>query len=350
MNGAGSVAPIEVCEFDASMAAEWNAFVESQPGATFFHRHEWKDVIEKSFGHRCHFLCARLGNQILGVLPLVHIKSRLFSNALISTAFGVCGGPVAANQAVRNTLEQAAIDLAQEIGVDHLEFRLDEPSGNEWACNDELYVTFRKDLDPDPEKNLSAIPRKQRAMVRKGIKFGLTSEIDSEVDRFYALYSESVRNLGTPVFSKKYVEILKSTFGDACEVLTIVHEGQPVCAVMNFYFRDQVLPYYGGGGASARQLAGNDFMYWETMRRATERGCKVFDFGRSKRGTGSFAFKKNWGFTPEPLSYEYKLFNGASIPNVNPTNPKYKLMISTWKKLPLFAANAIGPIVAKDLG
>ncbi len=350
MNGTGPAAPIEVCEFEASMAPAWNTFVQSRSDATFFHLCDWKAVIEKSFGHRCHFLCARLGSQIVGVLPLVHIRSRLFSNALISTAFGVYGGPVAISQTAEIALERAAIELAERLKVDYLEFRLAAPSHADWARNDELYATFRKDIDPDPEVNLKAIPRKQRAMVRKGIKFGLTSEIDADPDRFYALYAESVRNLGTPVFTKKYVTALKSAFGDACEFLTIVHDGTPVSAVMNFYFRDEVLPYYGGGGASARQLAANDFMYWETMRRACEKGHKVFDFGRSKRGTGSFAFKKNWGFEPESLVYEYKIVNGTEVPNINPTNPKYRMLISCWKRLPLFVANGLGPVIAKDLG
>lgn len=346
----GLTASLEILELDETMAASWDAFVESHPEATFFHRSGWRQVIESSFGHGCHFLYARSGGRVCGVLPLVHVNSRLFGNALISTAFCVYGGPVAADEMARSALEVEALDLARRLGVDYLEFRLRAPSSADWARNDELYATFRKELDPDPERNLAAVPRKQRAMIRKGIRLGLKGEIDPGVDRFYSLYAESVRNLGTPVFSKRYFESLKATFGDACEVLTIVHEDSPVDGVMSFYFRDEVLPYYGGGPAQARRLAANDFMYWEAMRRACEKGCRTFDFGRSKRGSGSFAFKKHWGFSPQPLSYEFKLFGGHTIPSINPNNPKYQTAIAFWKRLPLAVANRLGPLISKDLG
>ena len=140
----------------------------------------------------------------------------------------------------------------------------------------ELYVTFRKELDPDDEKNMNAIPRKQRAMVRSGIKAGLTSVVEHDVERFYQAYSESVRNLGTPVFPKKYFQVLKQVFGENCEILTIELEGRLIASVMNFYFKDEVVPYYGGGVDAARDLKGNDFMYWEVMRRAVDKGLSDF--------------------------------------------------------------------------
>jgi len=195
-----------------------------------------------------------------------------------------------------------------------------------------------------------AIPRKQRAMVRKGIKAELESTLDDGVDRLHAIYAESVRNLGTPVFSKHWFHALREVFGEDCDVLTVTAAGAPVASVMNFYFRDEVLPYYGGGTAEARDLAANDFMYWEVMSRAALRGCRLFDFGRGKIGTGSFSFKKNWGFEPEPLRYAYRLRAGASIPDINPLNLKYRLFIGAWKRLPLPVANALGPWIVRGLG
>jgi FemAB-related protein (PEP-CTERM system-associated) len=133
-------------------------------------------------------------------------------------------------------------------------------------------------------------------------------------------------------------------------VLTVVHDGQAVSSVMSFFFRDEVLPYYGGGTLAARGVAANDWMYWEVMRRAAERGCRIFDFGRSKTGTGAFSFKTHWGFEPEPLHYEYRLLRGRALPEVNPLNPKFKLFIAAWKRLPLPVANVVGPWIARDLG
>ncbi len=327
----------------------WDKFVNSHPEATFFHLSGWKTVIEKAFGHKTYYLYTEHEGQITGILPLVHINSRLFGNSLVSNAFCVYGGIVADNIASYEVLDAEAIRLAQQLGVDALELRHRERIHPERPYKD-LYVTFRKQLDPDVEKNLLAIPRKQRAMVRKGIDAGLVSVIDDDVERLHLAYSESVRNLGTPVFPKKYFRLLKDVFGNQCEVLSVEHQGKLIASVMNFYFRDEVLPYYGGGTELARDLKGNDFMYWEVMRRAVEKGVKIFDYGRSKIGTGSYSFKKNWGFIPEPLFYEFYLVKATELPDINPLNPKYQFFIAAWKKLPLPISQFIGPFLSKDLG
>lgn len=337
-------------QLDDQSAARWDAFVDACPGATFFHRAGWKRVIESSFGHPCHFLFAEAGGTVRGVLPLVHLKSRLFGNALISSAFCAYGGVASQDEAARHALDTHALDLADSLDVDYVEYRNLAATHTDWACNADLYATFRKQLDPDPDRNFRAIPRKQRAMVRKAIKAELRGEIDPGVDRFFSIYAESVRNLGTPVLPGRYFQILKEEFGDDCQVLTVTRAGMPVSSVMSFYFGNEVLPYYGGGTAAARRDAANDFMYWELMRRSCSSGVRVFDFGRSKRGTGSFAFKTHWGFVPQPLHYEYKLLRRSEIPAINPLNPRYRFLIALWKRLPLPIANAIGPLVARNLG
>jgi FemAB-related protein (PEP-CTERM system-associated) len=150
---------------------------------------------------------------------------------------------------------------------------------------------------------------------------------------------------------KRYFQALLDEFGADAEVLTVTApDGQPLSSVLSFYFRDEVLPYYAGDAEAARDLAANDFKYWELLRRACARGLKVFDYGRSKQGTGSYSFKKNWGFEPQPLSYEYRLFKRDAIPQNNPNNPKYQLMIKAWRKLPIGVANWLGPFIVKNLG
>lgn len=340
---------MQVNELTNARTAEWDAFVDQCPEASFFHRSGWKTVVEEAFGHPMHYLYAEENGQIVGVLPLGHVKSRLFGDALISNPFCVYGGVAAVSGQAREALEAKAVALAQELGVDYLELR-NRFQKETVRPTKSLYVTFRKPLDSDPDRNLAAIPRKQRAMVRKGIAAGLGSVVDSGIGRLYDAYAESVRNLGTPVFSKRYFVVLKEVFGDACEVLTVEHEGQAVASVMNFYFRDEVLPYYGGGTEAARDLKANDFMYWEVMRRAVEKGVKVFDYGRSKEGTGSYRFKIHWGFEPEPLHYEYELVKATAMPDINPLNPKYRLFIAAWKRLPLPVSKLVGPWISRNLG
>jgi FemAB-related protein (PEP-CTERM system-associated) len=342
---------LQVRELDAGAWQRWDDFVAACPDATFFHRAGWKRVIEDSLGHQTFFLYAEASDgSIVGVLPLVFIRSPLFGRSLSSTAFCVYGGPAVTRADAAGALTTRAVEIGERLRVGHIEYRSRTQSQSGWPCKSTLYATFRKRIDPDPEKNLLAVPRKQRAMVRKGLQLGLKSEVDTDVTRLHAIYAESVRNLGTPVFPFRYFGALQREFGDACEVLTVVHEGRPVSSVLSFFFRDEVLPYYGGGTTGAREVAANDFMYWEVMRRAAARGCGLFDFGRSKFGTGAFSFKTHWGFEPEPLHYEYRLLRAKELPEVNPTNPKFKLFIAAWKRLPLPVANFIGPWIAADLG
>lgn len=335
---------------DRATAAQWDAFVLAHPEATFFHRSGWQNILHDVFQHDAHFLYVQENGHIQGVLPLAHVNSWMFGNSLASLPFAVYGGVVANSPAAMEALEIEAQRIAKSLDVAHLELRNVNPRHADWPTQN-LYVTFRKEILPDEEANMLAIPRKQRAMVRKGIKGGLVSEIDSSVDRFFALYADNMHRHGTPAMPKRYFKALTAEFGPDCEILTVsTADGRPLSSVLSFYFRDEVLPYYAGDDKAARDVAANDFKYWELIRRACARGLKVFDYGRSKAGTGSYAFKKNWGFEPAPLHYEYCLYKRDAIPQNNPLNAKYKLLIAAWRRLPLGVANWLGPFIVRNLG
>jgi len=339
-----------VREFAESDRVRWDAFVAQCPEATFFHRSGWRDVIERAFGHRTVFLLAERRGRVTGVLPLAQIKSALFGNSLISLPFCVYGGVAAEDSESADVLLDAATARAEALGVGHLECRNLRSRRPDWASSD-LYVTFRKRLEAEVDANMLAIPRKQRAMVRKGMKAGLVSTVDTDIDQFFALYADNVHRHGTPALPKRYFSILQECFGADVEVLTAsTAQGKPLSTVLSFRFRDEILPYYAGDAPIAREYAANDFKYWEVMRRACERGIRVFDYGRSKRGTGPFDFKKNWGFLPQPLAYEYRLVRADSVPQNNPLNPKYRAFIALWKRLPLGVANRLGPLIVRSLG
>ncbi|MBU6256959.1 MAG: FemAB family PEP-CTERM system-associated protein [Burkholderiales bacterium] len=335
---------------DRAANAAWDAYVLAHAQATFFHRAGWQRVLGRVFRHRCHYLYAEEAGRITGVLPLAHVKSLLFGNSLASLPFAVYGGIVADDAASAALLLAEAQRLARALRVDHLELRNLQRTQPDWPEQD-LYVTFRKEILPDEEANMLAIPRKQRAMVRKGIKNGLSATVDAGVDRFFAVYADNVHRHGTPAMPRRYFQALRQEFGDDCEVLTVcAPDGAVISSVLSFYFRDEVLPYYAGDAEAARDLAGNDFKYWELMRRSCARGLKVFDYGRSKQGTGSYAFKKNWGFEPQPLHYEYCLYKHDQVPQNNPNNAKYKLLIETWRRMPIGLANWLGPFIVRSLG
>ncbi|MBV1901597.1 MAG: FemAB family PEP-CTERM system-associated protein [Kordiimonadaceae bacterium] len=346
--------PIKVCEVGKSDYAAWDIYVRAHIEGTFCHLSGWKTVVERGAGHSCPFFVAKEGDKIVGVLPLTFRKSRLFGNALISSMFAVYGGVLADSSEAHTLLEEAAWHYAQSNGLDIVSYRTIKSGHAEdigWAVDTDSAATFIKPLKETPEDILLDIPRKQRAVVRKTLKNGLQSVWGTDVGAFYKLYAESVRNLGTPVFPKRLFEELLAVFGDAVEIqLVKTEEGHPIASLMSFYFKDTVLPYYAGGSPLARKFGAHDFMYYDLMLRAAEKGKTVFDFGRSKSGSGPYKFKKNWGFEPLPLEYQHQVAPGAAIANLSPTNKKFSLMVDVWKKLPLPLANLLGPPIARHLG
>lgn len=342
---------IEVKALDDTNWAAWEHFVETCPEATFFHKAGWRRVIEKSFNQKTYFLFAEENGEIQAILPLVHVRSAIFGSGLISTAFTVGGGSAAVNEAARRALDNRAQRLCADLHADYVEYRGVTRAPEGWARRDDLYYSFSRNIAAKEDENLKQIPRKQRAVVRKALESNLGCVMENSADNFFALFSASVHRLGTPVQSRRFFGCLLKEFGpDHCDILTITADGKPMSSVLSFYFRDSVLPYFTGGALEARRIGANDLMYWRLMRSACSRGYTVFDFGRSKTGTGPFDFKKNWGFTPQPVTHAYYLPDGKEMPQNNPANPKYALLINAWRRMPLALANLIGPYIIRGIG
>ena len=348
INTSGRGASSSVGLLTSADAARWDHFVLEHSEGTFFHLSGWQKVISGFLGHSSYFLMSEQDGLVKGVLPLARVKSWLFGDALISLPFLVYGGPLGRDRNAVDELVRAATELAEELGVDYLELRGRKPI-TDWPSKDS-YVTFRKPIVKSVEENLLAIPRKQRAVVRKAIKAGLVADSGRDVGDLYQVLSECKRNLGTPFFSKSYLEAVSDVFGEYCEVLTVSHNDELISGVMSFSFRDEILPYYGGGGMKARNLGANDFMYWKVMEKACLDGKRVFDYGRSQKGTGAYKFKKYWGFEPETLSYEYYLVNAKEVPRLDPSNRRYQQAIRMWSRMPLSVSRVLGPPIARLLG
>lgn len=344
----GESALPRVRELASKDAPAWNAFVDRCGSATFFHYVEWKGIIENTLGHECWYLLYEQDGQIRGILPLAHVSSRFFGRTLVSLPFLVYGGVAASDPGVGDALVSRAVELARKLNVDYLELRNLESSSRDWIRKS-THVTFRKRIESDPARNLMEIPRKQRAMVRKGIRAGLRADRDLDVSRLFPIMLECKRNLGTPFFNHHYLQDIVEKFGEKVEITTVVSGKDAVASVMSFRFRDEILPYYGGGRLEARTLGANDFMYWSVMESACQSGVNLFDFGRSQIGSGSYDFKKHWGFDPQPLSYECMPVGKKEIVSLSPGNSKFSAAIDVWKKLPLPVARRLGPPLARLL-
>nr|WP_281500841.1 FemAB family XrtA/PEP-CTERM system-associated protein [Kordiimonas marina] len=344
-----------VRQMEATDVAAWDSFVAGHPDGTFCHRAGWKQVQEVGAGQESPFLLAEdEGGRLVGVMPLTFRNSLLFGRAAMSSMFGVYGGALAETGAAYQALEDEAWKRAQAWGADVLECRTVKARHAEmegWQVPAPKAATFRKTLADDEDGLLKAIPRKQRAVVRKALEGGLSSDWSGDLDTFYALYARSVHALGTPVFPKKIFEVMADVFAPNLDIQVVRDQaGRAVASLMSFYDADTVLPYYAGSGPGAREAKAHDYMYFDLMKRARERGKTVFDFGRSKIGSGPYFFKKNWGLEPTPLEYEYRVAAGAQVPDLSPTSGKYALMVKVWKRLPLWLANRLGPPVARHLG
>jgi FemAB-related protein (PEP-CTERM system-associated) len=338
-----SVRPLAVRPATGGDSVAIRDFVEAHPEATPFHLPAWSAGIERGCGARGHCLLAEDGDgQIAGLLPLTEIRSRLFGSAMVSTGFGIGGGILGDGV---EPLADAAWSLARRRGCASVELR-GGPVPSRWQRRSGVYADFARDLPSGDDEILKGIPRKQRAEVRRALGLGLDVVVGRDLAAHYRVYSESVRNLGTPVFPAALFAEMLAAFGEDADILTISRDGRPLASVLSLYFGGTVYPYWGGGTAEARGARANELMYYALMRHAAGRGCTRFDFGRSKLGTGAFAFKKNWGFEPRPLVYSVK----GEARETNPMSPRYRFQVAAWKKLPLPLANRLGPLISKGLG
>lgn len=327
-------------------------FVRASEGATPFHLPAWLQAVAEGTGQQAHYLLAERGRDIEGVLPVTAIRSRLFGNALVSAGFAVGGGILAADAEVGQGLAGLALELAGKTGCPSIELR-GGPVPEGWDKVEGAHAGFVRSLAANDEAELKAIPRKQRAEVRRAQGNALTVAVgrgEAERRAHYAVYATSVRNLGTPVFPRSLFDAVLDRFGEEADILTVSRDGIPLASVLTLYFAGAAMPYWGGGTTEARHWRANDMMYFALMSHARGRGCDRFDFGRSKSGSGAYAFKKNWGFDPEPLTYARRQLDGGAPRETNPSSPRYRLQTALWKRLPLWAANAVGPMIARGLG
>jgi FemAB-related protein (PEP-CTERM system-associated) len=339
---------MKIVEYSNEMRPRWDAYVMQHEQATLFHLIVWQRIIARSFGYKPLYLAAVEGDKIRGVLPLFMVSNPLTGRTLISTPFAVYGGVCSSDQAAHDALIAEATRLAHEEKVEYLELRLRESDPSTDFQVKELYVSFDTAIDPDPERLVKALPRDTRYMIRKGQKAGLrATRGNNQVDIFYEIYAQSVRNLGTPVFAKKFFRIILQELGDAAEISVIWKGETAVASVLSFRFRDWILPYYGGSTLDGRTCAANNFMYWELLESARQRGIRNFDFGRSKLGTGSYSFKSDWNMRQRPLPYQFCLVKRREMPNFSPANPRFKRVTELWKRIPFPLTKVIGPALVK---
>ncbi|MEL6370849.1 MAG: FemAB family XrtA/PEP-CTERM system-associated protein [Pseudomonadota bacterium] len=331
----------------------WEEYCRKQAGAELFHDWRWGKVIRDTHRYAPIYLTATQRGETVGTLMLMDVKSSLFGRSLVSVAFTVGGGILADTSEAAAALAHQAWEEGEQRGVKHVELRSNSYRLPGWVARQGAYVGFTKTLPRSADEALKSIPRKRRAEVRKAMKFAQEGRVrvnlDADLETFYRLYAYSLRGLGTPVFAKSYIKAIKEAFGNRVRFSVVEGDGVPCVGLCTFYFRDRVMPYYIGMTEAARGFRAGDLVYWQLMEDAVANGHSVFDFGRSKVGSPHELYKKTWGFEPVPLDYQYALIDSEDVPNISPSNPKFALATKVWQRLPLWAANRLGPVVARNL-
>ncbi len=338
-------------------SAAIDRFAAAHPAGTIFHTTAWRAQVLDAAPHEPYYLVVDAGEgAIRGLLPLFHVRSLLGGETLVSVPYAVYGGILASDDAVASALLTAARDLADRLGVRHFELRqLDgcSPIASEGIplATSPLYVTFLRDLPNDPEECLTIIPRKSRATTRHardkhGMEFVEGRHL---LPRFHELFLENKTALGSPSFSRGFFENLLWRLGDRVWLNGVSMNGEIIAACISFAHASTLNPYYSGSLPGTERLGSMNFMYWQLMELAVKRGFTRYDFGRSRVDTGAFAFKKNMGFEPTPLHYQFYLRGGSTLPSLNPSNPKFERFQSLWRKLPLPILDVAGPWMMRHL-
>ncbi len=339
------VASTVIRQMEPGEERDWDRFVLSSPFGTFFHLSGWRAIVEDVLGHRYFPLVAVQEGRISGVFPIARVRNAIFGDCLISIPLAVYGGICANDWDSYFRLLQAGSELGKRSGVRYMEMRNRfEPFPASLPRRD-LYLTFTQDLSPGPERLFQGLPRDTRYAIRKSQKAGLEWAEDLSDADFYEIYARSVHNLGTPVFPRKLFTRLREEFPGLVRIFGVRKSKKPIAGVMCFYFRDIVMPYYGGSLQGYQRDSPNNFMYWNLISQSAKEGWREFDFGRSKRGAGSCKFKSAWSMLETNLPYRYCLLKAKEVPHLSPIDKKFQLPVAVWRRLPFAVTKALGPRV-----
>jgi FemAB-related protein (PEP-CTERM system-associated) len=343
-----NVPPVRVVPFQETDVAAWEQFVLFHPKATFFHQLGWKRVMEKTYGYQPYYLCARRGERLTGIAPSFLISSWMTGRCLISLPFAVYGGICAEDDESERMLLRYMERAAADLDVEYLELRSRTGEVLPGYHANLRYATFTIPLVRDTEVLYKNLPKDIRYMIRKAEKAGLSVRHGfDQLDTFYRLMTINLRRLGTPAFPRSLFENLIREYPGNTDLTVVYLNDEPLAGGLSFFFREWMQPYYIGSAEKAKALAANDFLWWELIKFAAKTGFSTFDFGRSKKDSGNFDFKKKWNPRMESLPYQVRLVRRRELPNFSPTNPKFEMATNVWKKLPLGLTRMIGPHVVR---
>ena len=330
--------------------ASWDRYVLSHPSGTGYHLMAWRRVMEDAFGHATfYFMVTDKDQTVHGVLPLVFLPSRLFGRLLVSMPYVNYGGLLADTVEAQDALLTAAIDLAKDQRAAHVELRQSETLGVGWPVKRHK-VSMRLELPKHFETLWERFPSKLRSQVRRARKTGMIVRSGREelLEDFYRLLARNMRDLGSPVHGRGVFESFLQALPDETRICVVSLAGQPMAAGFLYGFREVLEIPWAAADRRQKHLSANMLLYSAALEYGCRAGYRVFDFGRSTPGSGTYQFKQQWGAKPLPLHWYYWLRNGSALPDIGPQNPKFSLAMAVWKQLPVFVTKIIGPAIMRN--
>jgi len=342
----------QVRSFRDMDAAQWDEYVRSSPTGNCYHLAGWKKVIEESFGHKTYYsLCENEDGRITGIIPIVHLKSWLFGSFMVSLPYFNYGGICADEEESYELLLNEAKTLAARERARHIEFREHRLIQNGLQSK-ESKVAMVRPLPESAEGLWGSLGSKLRSQVKRPEREGIYARLGREelVDQFYAVFSENMRDLGTPVYAKAFFKNILREF-PATSWICVVYtkDARPIAAGFLVGFKHALEIPWASSLRAYNHHAPNMLLYWICLKFACESGYKFFDFGRSTPHEGTYRFKQQWGAIPHQLYWYYWTLSGGRLPELNPHNPKYAVAINMWRKLPLGITQLVGPLIVKNL-
>ncbi|MCL6583814.1 MAG: FemAB family PEP-CTERM system-associated protein [bacterium] len=328
----------------------WDAYVLASPLSSIYHLSAWRRVLETSLGHPTYYLYAEQGGELVGILPLVHLRSLLFGSRLISLPGFTYAGVCAHDPNVQAALIREGIEIARSSGASHLELR--QSQGYPWALAVKQHrLSMLLELPDSGEKLWQRFSAKLRNQIRKAERQDLLvcQGREDELDSFYQVFSRNMRDLGTPVQGKEFFRATLAAFPHQARIWTVYHDSEPIASGLVLGFKDTLEIPWASSWRKYNSLCANMLLYWKILSFACGAGYRLFDFGRCAPGSGTYRFKEQWGAKPHPLYWYYWLREGESLPAFHPENPKYRLAIKVWKRMPLALSRLIGPLLARDM-
>lgn len=352
---AADVSPGAACHgtvvrlLEEGASEQWDGFVRDCDGASIYHLAAWRPLIRSLFGHETIYLYAERNRQVIGILPLVRLRSRLFGDYLVSMPYFNYGGALAADAAVATMLMRAAAELARERGCSHVEFRDTEQRDGWPVRTDKVGMELR--LPGNIDALWDALGAKLRSQIKRPQKAGAEGASGGRelLPEFYSVFARNMRDLGTPVYALGFFDAILKAFPTQARITVVRYRGAAVAAGFTLGFRGRLEIPWASANRDYNALSVNMLLYAEVLKRAVVDGYTVFDFGRSSTDSGTYRFKKQWGATERPLYWHYALPPGREVPQLTPNNPKYRLAIAVWQRLPLFVTNRLGPLIVKNL-